>query len=40
MGNRKKSAGKHPETGEPLKWIWYNDYIKLENNNCKDEVII
>ena len=38
-GNR-KSAGKHPETGEPLKWIWYNDYIKLENNNCKDEVII
>ena len=24
-----KSAGKHPETGEPLKWMYYNDYEKL-----------
>lgn len=21
-------AGKHPDTGEPLKWIYYEDYIK------------
>jgi hypothetical protein len=26
-----KHAGKHPETGEPLKWMYYEDYIK-ENN--------
>lgn len=22
------SAGKHPETGEPLRWMYYEDYIK------------
>lgn len=26
---RVKSAGKHPETGEKLVWMWYKDYIKL-----------
>ena len=24
-----KTAGKHPETGEPLIWMYYEDYIKL-----------
>ena len=38
-GNR-KSAGKHPETREPLKWIWYNDFlenkeqISILHKNC------
>ena len=27
-----KSAGKHPETGEPLVWMYYEDYIKQEEN--------
>lgn len=26
----RKSAGKHPETNEPLKWMYYDDYLKLE----------
>ena len=25
---RAKSAGKHPVTGEPLKWMYYEDYIE------------
>ena len=24
-----KSAGKHPETGEKLRWMYYEDYLKL-----------
>lgn len=24
-----KSAGKHPETGEPLHWMYYDEYVKL-----------
>lgn len=28
-GNRKHS-GKHPETGEPLKWMYYENYIKQQ----------
>lgn len=24
---KRKSAGKHPETGEPLKWMYYDDFI-------------
>jgi hypothetical protein len=23
-----KSAGKHPVTGEPLHWMYYDEYIK------------
>ena len=30
--NRNKSAGKHPETGEKLVWMYYEDYIKEQNN--------
>ena len=26
---KRKSAGKHPETGESLQWMYYEDYIKL-----------
>lgn len=26
---KRKSAGKHPETYEPLRWIYYNDYLQL-----------
>lgn len=28
-----KSAGKHPITGEKLVWMYYKNYIKLQNNN-------
>ena len=37
LGSRKnirKSAGKHPNTGEPLRWMYYNEYLKLKDNNC------
>ena len=26
-----KSAGKHPITGEPLRWMFYDDYLKIKN---------
>lgn len=26
-----KTAGKHPETGEPLRWMYYEDYIEQQN---------
>jgi len=29
--NQRKSAGKHPETREPLKWMFYDDYLKQNN---------
>lgn len=28
-----KSAGKHPETGEKLVWMYYEDYLKTEDDN-------
>lgn len=28
LGNRQKTAGVHPNTGERLQWMYYNDYIK------------
>jgi len=31
--NKRKSAGKHPETGEPLKWMYYDEYVKLKDKN-------
>jgi len=30
--NNCKSAGKHPETGEPLIWMYYEKYIDKQNN--------
>jgi len=29
----KKSAGKHPITGEPLRWMYYDEYILLNSSN-------
>ena len=29
---KKKSAGKHPDTGEKLVWMYYDDYILLNSN--------
>lgn len=28
--NKRKHAGKHPETGEPLKWMYYDDFINQQ----------
>ena len=30
-----RSAGKHPETGERLRWMYYDDYVSniLNHNN-------
>lgn len=28
---RQKTAGKHPETGEKLRWMYYEDYLKQKN---------
>lgn len=27
---KRKQSGKHPETGEPLKWMYYEDYINQQ----------
>ena len=36
----KKSAGKHPITGEKLHWMYYEDWLKLnENSDTKAEEI-
>ena len=44
MGNRKKSAGKHPETKDKMVWQYYNDYLNgivvSENNNERIKNII
>ena len=34
---KRKSAGKHPETGEKLKWMYYDEYLNL---NIKEDNII
>ena len=32
MRNGKQAtAGKHPITGEPLRWMFYDDYLKIKN---------
>jgi len=31
---KQKSAGKHPITGEPLVWMYYEDYIKTQNKSA------
>lgn len=30
LKGRSKSAGKHPETGEPLVWMYYEDWLKQQ----------
>jgi hypothetical protein len=36
---KRMSAGKHPETGESLKWMYYDEYIKLNSNIDLEEYI-
>jgi hypothetical protein len=30
----RESAGKHPITGEKLRWMYYKDYIKDKNSKA------
>lgn len=36
LQGRSKSAGKHPVTNEKLHWMYYEDYLKLNDNEHKD----
>ena len=36
---KQKSAGKHPETGERLHWMYYDEYLEQQNKNNEDLVI-
>ena len=27
---KRATTGKHPETNEPLRWLYYEDYLKLQ----------
>jgi len=29
--HKQKTSGKHSQTGEPLVWMYYEDYLKLHN---------
>ena len=33
IGGKSKYAGKHPETKEPLHWMYYDEYLKLEEKD-------
>ena len=33
LGGKSKYAGKHPETKEPLHWMYYDEYLKLEEKD-------
>lgn len=35
-----KSSGKHPDTREKLKWMYYEDYLKLNNDNINKEEFV
>ena len=37
---KSKSVGKHPETGEKLQWMYYEDYIKLYGKDMLEEYVI
>lgn len=32
LNGHTKHAGKHPQTGEKLSWMYYEDYLKINNN--------
>lgn len=34
-----KYAGRHPETGEQLKWMWYKDYINNIDDINSEELV-
>jgi hypothetical protein len=36
---KKQTAGKHPETGEKLRWMYYEDYLEQLNNDNLDSKI-
>lgn len=36
---KRKHAGKHPVTGEPLRWMYYEDYIKLYGELNLEELV-
>lgn len=31
------ASGNHSETGEPLKWMYYDDYIEMNKENMDNE---
>lgn len=35
---KRNSAGKHSITGEPLKWAYYEDYLKIHNNDSRASI--
>lgn len=39
LHGKRKTAGKHPITGEKLKWMYYEDYLKLNNINNSEEKV-
>lgn len=34
---KRKMAGKHPVTGEPLQWMYYEDYLNLNEGGMQNE---
>ena len=32
--------GKHPETGESLNWMFYKNYVELNKEDCKEELVL
>ena len=36
-GGKQEHSGKHPETGEKLKWMFYNEYLKLEEKDDNED---
>lgn len=39
INGRCKSSGKHPETGEKLHWMYYEDWLKLQENKREDDIL-
>lgn len=35
----RKSSGKHPITGEPLRWMYYTDYLKKQEQLDKKKSV-
>ena len=36
LNGKQKTSGKHPETGEKLHWMYYEDWLKLQENQRKE----
>jgi len=39
INGNKQSAGKHPETGEKLVWMYYDEYIEQQQNNYYEVIV-